>query len=75
MASEVNVLALVKGAERYVYLYDDSSHAQLIDSFRDQAANPRLSLSWFDAMVLTKKAQEQVATAPPEPEIAPHSRI
>jgi hypothetical protein len=75
MASEVNVLALVKGAERYVYLYDDDSNTQLIDAFRDQAANPHLSLSWFDAMVLTKKAQEQEAAAPHEPEIAPHSRI
>ncbi len=75
MASEVNVLALVKGAERYVFLYDDASGPQLIDSFRDQAANPHLSLSWFDAMVLTRKAQEQEATAPPEPETAPHSRI
>ena len=75
MASEVNVLALVKGAERYVFIYDDGSGQQLIDSFRDQAANPRLSLSWFDAMVLTKKAQEQEAAAPPEPETAPHRLI
>jgi hypothetical protein len=56
---EFNVLALVKGAERYVFIYDDESWEPLIDAFRDQAADPELSLSWFDAAVLTEKAREQ----------------
>ena len=59
MPQEFNVLALVKGQERYIYVYDDESRHQLIGSFRDQAADPALSLNWFDAMVLTKKAREQ----------------
>jgi hypothetical protein len=56
---ELNVLALLKGAERYVFVYDDDSQPQLLEAFRDQAADPRLSLSWFDAGVLTRKACEQ----------------
>jgi hypothetical protein len=56
---ELNVLALIKGSERYVYVYDDDSRASLIDTFRDQAADPQLSFSWFDAAVLTEKAREQ----------------
>jgi hypothetical protein len=56
---ELNVLALLKGAERYVFVYDDDSQPQLLEAFRDQAADPRLSLSWFDASVLTRKAREQ----------------
>jgi hypothetical protein len=59
LPNEVNVLALIKGAEHYIFVYDDESRAQLIDTFRDQAADPGLSLSWFDAMVLTTKAREQ----------------
>ena len=59
MSIELNVLALLKGAERYVFVYDDDSRPQLLDAFRDQAADPRLSLSWFDASVLTRKAHEQ----------------
>ena len=59
MPDELNVLALVKGAERYIFVYDDVSRAQLIDTIRDLAANPHLSLSWFDANVLTRKAREQ----------------
>jgi hypothetical protein len=56
---EFNVLALIKGGERYVFVYDDDSRQQLIDAFRDQAANPQLSFSWFDAAVLSDKAREQ----------------
>ena len=61
MSSEFNVLALIKGQERFVFVYDDASRADLIDSIRDQAADPLLSLTWFDALVLTKKAREQAS--------------
>jgi hypothetical protein len=60
---ELNVLALIKGHERYVYVYDDSSRASLLHAFNAQAADPRLSLNWFDAAVLTQKAREQAAHA------------
>jgi hypothetical protein len=68
---EFNVLALIKGNERYVYVYDDASRQQLIDAFRDQAADPRLSFSWFDAAVLTDKARQQATTAPVSPSLRP----
>jgi hypothetical protein len=64
---ELNVLALLKGCERYVYVYDDSSRASLIDAFRDDAADPHLSLSWLDVAVLTDKAREQGKTAVDDP--------
>lgn len=63
MRNEYNVLALIKGADRYVFVYDDDSRQALIDTFRDQAADPRLSLNWFDAAVLTDKAREQARQA------------
>jgi hypothetical protein len=59
LADEVNVLALIKGEEHYIFVYDDASRPQLIDNFRDLASNPEVNLSWFDAMVLTTKAREQ----------------
>ncbi len=68
MQREVNVLALIKGSERFIYVYDDASQQPLIEAFRDQAADPRLSFSWFDAAVLTEKAREQgQANGPPKP--------
>jgi hypothetical protein len=64
---ELNVLALVKGNERYIYAYDDSSRASLVDTFRDDAADPHLSLSWLDVSILIAKAREQGKTAADEP--------
>ena len=64
---DLNVLALLKGNERYIYVYDDASRASLIDAFRDDAADPHLSLSWLDVAVLTAKAREQGKTAADEP--------
>jgi len=58
---ELSVLALVKGGERYVFLYDDVSRERLLDVIRDQAAHPGLSLTWFDAAVLTERARQQAA--------------
>jgi hypothetical protein len=75
LAQEFNVLALVKGQERYIFVYDDESRHHVIDTFRDQAADPNLSLNWFDAMVLTKKAREQQQDTVAEPVAAPRSRI
>jgi hypothetical protein len=62
---EYNVLALIKGSEQYVFVYDDESRSELIDAFRDQAADPHLSFNWFDAAVLTEKVREQAQTAVP----------
>ena len=59
MRREFNVLALLKGKERYVFVYDEESRTHLIDALRDAAADPQLSFSWFDACVLTQKAREQ----------------
>jgi hypothetical protein len=63
---EFNILALIKGQERYVFVYDDESRPDLIDNFRDCAADPGQSFNWFDAAVLTEKAREQARGAASE---------
>ena len=65
MPREFNILALIKGRERYIFVYDDASRRHLLDAFRDQAADPQLSFNWFDAAVLTAKAREQAQAAVP----------
>jgi len=78
VANEFNVLALIKGQERFVFVYDDASRGHLIDTIRDLAADPALSLTWFDALVLTKKAREQATSADvsfPEVAAAPRARM
>ena len=66
MRREFNVLALIKGNERYVFVYDEASRELLLEAFRTQAADPALSLNWYDAAVLTQKAHEQSAVATTE---------
>lgn len=61
MHHELSVLALIKGNERYVYVFDDASRERLLDVIRDQAADPAVSLSWFDAAALTDRARQPVA--------------
>ena len=63
MSREFNVLALIKGNERYVFVYDDASRDSLLDALRAQAADENLSLNWYDAAVLTQKAHEQAGAA------------
>ncbi|MFQ3651877.1 MAG: hypothetical protein SNJ75_16255 [Gemmataceae bacterium] len=59
MNAELNVLALRKGEEVYIYVYDDQSRDQLRDLFHAQAADPSLGLNWFDAAILNRRAEEQ----------------
>jgi hypothetical protein len=56
---DLNVLALIKGEERFIFVYDDDSRDRVIDSVRDKAADPAVSLNWFDAAVLTERARQQ----------------
>ena len=68
---ELNVLALIKGEERFIYVYDDGSRSTVIDAVRDHAADPEVALNWFDAAVLTERARRQAGAN----EEAPASRL
>jgi hypothetical protein len=74
VSQEFNVIALIKGEERYIYVYDDDSRRPLLDCFKAQAADPALSLNWFDAAVLARKAREQSSLEQREKE-APSPRF
>jgi hypothetical protein len=62
---DINVLALVKGAERYVFLYDDSSRAETLRMLGRYASNPELSFTWYDAAVLSQKIRQESRQAAP----------
>ena len=62
MASrDINVIALVKGGERYVFLYDDGSREVTLQTMARYAANPDLSFSWYDAAMLGQKVRGTAA--------------
>lgn len=64
MSSSVNVLALVKDGERFVFLYDESSIASLLQTLGRYAADPEMSFSWYDAAVLSQKVRRLQSQAP-----------
>jgi hypothetical protein len=59
VSQDINVLALVKGAERYVFLYDDSSRSETLRVLGRYASNPDLSFTWYDAAVLSQKIRQE----------------
>ena len=68
MNQDINVLALVKGEERYVFLYDDGHRAEALRTLGRFASNPELSFTWYDAAVLSQKIrQESEKPAAPTP--------
>jgi hypothetical protein len=71
VTQDINVLALVKGEERYIFLYDDEHRSETLRTLGRFASHPELSFSWYDAAVLSQRirqtAHEQRAeeAAPP----------
>jgi len=74
VTQDINVLALVKGEERYIFLYDDEHKSDALRTLGRYASNPGLSFSWYDAAVLSQRirqtALEQRAEAEAEAEAA-----
>lgn len=68
MSHDINVLALVKGEERYIFLFDDSRRTECLRTLGRYASNPDLSFSWYDAAVLSQRirqtAQEETKAGP-----------
>ncbi len=57
MERGINVVALVKDAERYIFLYDNESAPALMQTLGRFAGDPELSFSWYDAAVLSQKVR------------------
>ena len=60
MTRDINVLALVKGEERYIFLFDDNNRAEALRTLGRYASNPELSFTWYDAAVLSQKIRKIV---------------
>jgi len=71
VSEDINVVALVKGSERYIFLYDDGNRAQALRVLGRYASNPELSFTWYDAAILSQKIRRQGR----EQEPLPHNRV
>ena len=56
---EIKVIALVKGEEQYVFLYNGANRAETLRLLGRYASNPELSFSWYDAAVLSQKIRQE----------------
>jgi hypothetical protein len=74
MQRGVNVLALIKGDERYVFLYDDESADQLLRTMGQYAADPELSFTWYDAAVMSQRISQLRQNSPQADVPQPHTR-
>lgn len=54
---DICATALVKGSERYVFLFDVERRGELMKIISRHAADPHLSLSWRDAAMLVQHVQ------------------
>lgn len=57
-SQDINVLALVKGEEHYIFLYNDENRVEMLRTLGRYAADPQLNFSWYDAAVMSKKVRE-----------------
>jgi len=60
MDKEVNVLALVKGEEKFIFLFDDENRDETLRQLARFAADPELDFSWYDAAMLSRKIRDAV---------------
>ncbi len=49
-----NVVALIKGHERYIFIFDRGGQTETLRTLGRFASDPSLSFSWFDAAMLSQ---------------------
>ncbi|GAA4458526.1 MULTISPECIES: hypothetical protein [Novipirellula] len=62
MDQEINVLALVKGEEKFIFMFDDQNRDETLRQLARFAADPDLEFSWYDAAMLSRKIRDAVPT-------------
>jgi hypothetical protein len=67
VTQDINVLALVKGEERYIFLFDDAHKSDALRTLGRYASNPELSFTWHDAAVLSQRLRQSCEEAVTQP--------
>lgn len=75
MSEDINVLALVKGEERYLFLYNDDNRSETLRTLGRYASNSELSFSWYDAAVLSQKIRNNCKETPADAPAVVESRF
>lgn len=67
MAGDINAIAIVKGEERYLFLFNDAHEAEVLRTAGRFASNPDLSFGWYDAAMLSQKIRSIKKTSVASP--------
>lgn len=62
LPTDTHLLALVKGPEKYIFLYSAETQSEALRTLGRWASNCELSFSWMDAAVLSQKIRQEVAS-------------
>ena len=73
MNGEINVVALVRGEEQYIFMFDEASRTETLRVLGRYAADPELSFTWYDAAVLSQKVREMLPAKSIQPAPVSHS--
>ena len=57
--NDINILALAKGEERYIFLYNEETRNETLRTLGRFASNSELSFSWYDAAVMSQKVRKK----------------
>ena len=63
MSKDINILALAKGEERYIFLYNEETRNETLRTLGRYASNSELSFSWYDAAVMSQKVRNNAKSA------------
>lgn len=67
MNGEINVVALVRGEEQYIFMFDEANRTETLRMLGRYAADPELSFTWYDAAVLSQKVREMLPAKSTQP--------
>jgi len=60
MRKATRQLVLNKGAEKFIFRYEDGREDKLLDALIEQAKDKRTDFDWFDAAVLSFKLTQSL---------------
>jgi hypothetical protein len=75
MSGEVNVVAMVRGEEQYLFVFDEKRRTDLLRLLGRYAADPGLSFNWYDAAILSQKIREMMPAPIVEEVAVPSSPV
>lgn len=57
-----NLITLIRGNDRYAWIYDDESTSELLRDIGRTASNPQLNFTWYDAAKLSNVIRDRMKT-------------